>query len=73
MTTDKKQYLFEMLFRAMFPKVKAFAFKLLQSGSDAEDIAQDVFVKVWNSPPLHLGTRHELGKLYLQDNQKLHT
>lgn len=41
---------FEELFRTMFPKVKAFAQKILQSEDDAEDIAQDIFVKLWNTP-----------------------
>ena len=45
---DKKRN-FEQLFTVMFPKVKSFAFKILKSEEDAEDIAQDVFVKLWNN------------------------
>lgn len=45
-----KKEKFEQLFNEMFPKVKSFARKILQSEEDAEDIAQDVFVKLWNSP-----------------------
>lgn len=39
---------FEELFRTMYPKVKAFAMKILQSEDDAEDIAEDIFVKLLN-------------------------
>ena len=44
-----KQAQFEAIFRTMFPKVRSFALKLLRSEVEAEDIAQDVFVKLWNS------------------------
>lgn len=34
----------------MYPKVKNFAARLLCSEDDAEDIAQDIFVKLWSNP-----------------------
>lgn len=40
---------FEDMFWHMYPKVKAFAFKILQSEDDAEDAAQDIFVKLLGS------------------------
>lgn len=40
---------FEKLFRTHFSKVKFFIFMLLKSEADAEDLAQDVFVKLWNN------------------------
>ena len=43
---------FEQFFIATFPKVKAFAWKILKSEDDAEDIAQDVFVKLWDNPEI---------------------
>lgn len=43
---------FEQFFILTFPKVKAFAWKILKSEDDAEDIAQDVFVKLWANPKL---------------------
>lgn len=49
-----KQEKFEQIFYEIFPKVKAFAWKILQSEEDAEDIAQDVFAKLWNTPELSL-------------------
>lgn len=50
MARDEAQEKFEKLFRTMFPKVKAFARQLLKSENDAEDIAQDVFVKILKNP-----------------------
>ena len=43
---------FEQFFILTFPKVKAFAWKILQSEEDAEDIAQDIFVKLWDNPEI---------------------
>lgn len=46
---DRKRA-FEQFFILTFPKVKAFTYKILKSENDAEDIAQDVFVKLWANP-----------------------
>lgn len=43
---------FETIFTNYFPTVKHFALTLLKSGEDAEDIAQDVFAKLWTQPQL---------------------
>lgn len=43
---------FEQFFIITYPKVKAFACKLLGSEEDAEDIAQDLFVKLWSNPEI---------------------
>lgn len=40
---------FEKIFRTQFSAVKHFIFTLLKSEEDAEDIAQDVFVKLWTT------------------------
>lgn len=48
----QKKRRFEQLFILAFPKVKAFALKLLGNEDDAEDIAQDVFVMLWNNAAL---------------------
>lgn len=50
MTKGSRQQQFEELFRTMYPKVKNFATMLLCSEDDAEDIAQDIFVKLWSNP-----------------------
>lgn len=48
----EKKRKFEQFFIMVFPKVKAFAWKVLKSEDDAEDVAQDVFVKFWDTPEI---------------------
>ena len=43
---------FQRFYTVNFPKVKNFAQMLLKSESDAEDVAQDVFCKLWMQPEL---------------------
>lgn len=50
MDQKTRQDKFEEFFKAMYPKVKNFAARLLYSEDDAEDIAQDIFVKLWDKP-----------------------
>lgn len=45
---------FETIFTKYFSVVKSFAFMLLKSKEDAEDIAQDVFAKLWTQPEIWL-------------------
>lgn len=49
---EERKRKFEQFFIATFPKVKAFAWKVLKSENDAEDIAQDVFVRLWDNPEI---------------------
>lgn len=51
-TDNEKTLRFRKFFLENFPKVKAFAWKILKSEDDAEDIAQDIFVKLWDKPEL---------------------
>lgn len=51
-TEQEKKLRFEYLFMTFYPKMKAFAYKLLKSEEDSEDITQDVFVKLWSAPEL---------------------
>lgn len=40
---------FEMLFLHHFPRLKRFMFSLLKNEEEAEDLAQDIFVKIWQN------------------------
>ena len=51
---------FQKFFTLNFPKVKNFAQMLLKSETDAEDVAQDVFCKLWLQPELWLDNDKEL-------------
>lgn len=61
MTTESKTLLeniaagdneaFKTLFDVFFPKVKVFLVKFLKDDKAAEDIAQDIFVKIWTFGP----------------------
>lgn len=49
---EDKVVRFRVFFDRNYPKVKTFAFRLLKSEEDAEDVAQDIFVKLWERPEL---------------------
>ena len=51
---------FQKYFTANFPKVKNFAQMLLKSEAEAEDVAQDVFCKLWLQPEIWLDTDKDL-------------
>lgn len=51
---------FQCFFTVNFPKVKNFAYMLLKSETDAEDVAQDVFCKLWQQPELWRNKEKEL-------------
>lgn len=55
---QEKKKKFEQFFILTFPKVKAFAWKILHSEEDAEDIAQDIFVKLWDNPEIWRTRKH---------------
>lgn len=40
---------FDSLFKAYFPKIKRFLAGFIDNADDAEDLAQDVFVKLWQN------------------------
>ncbi len=54
--------MFEEIFIQYFPKVRSFAAILLKSEQEAEDVAQDIFVRLWEEPDLWEGN---LAKNYL--------
>jgi RNA polymerase sigma-70 factor (ECF subfamily) len=69
MHTESDRREFEKLFMQYFPKVRTFAAILLKSEQDAEDVAQDIFVKLWEQPDLWEGN---LARNYLYTMVKNH-
>ena len=59
-TNDLLELEFQRFFRLKFPQVKKFAILLLKSETDAEDIAQDVFFKLWTTPDIWHNKTDEL-------------
>lgn len=59
-TTRQIEMEFQRFFTLNFPKVKNFAQMLLKSESDAEDVAQDIFCKLWLQPEIWLDNDREL-------------
>lgn len=53
---------FENMFTEHYGSVKYFAYALLKSEDDSQDIAQNIFTKLWASPSLWQGkSKEELG------------
>lgn len=69
MSTESYKREFEEIFIQYFPKVRTFATILLKSEQEAEDIAQDIFVKLWEQPDLW---ERNLVKNYLYTMVKNH-
>ena len=55
---------FEQFYADNFPRVKNFARLLTKSEEDAEDIAQNIFLKLWTRPDLWQGQESMTGYLY---------
>ncbi|MEG1007694.1 MAG: RNA polymerase sigma-70 factor [Bacteroides sp.] len=62
---QERRKIFEQFFILTFPKVKAFAYKILKSEDDAEDIAQDVFVKIWADAETWKNCEMHSGYIYI--------
>lgn len=43
---------FEAFFFDKYGKVKRFAYSILKNEEDAEDVTQDIFIKIWNQPEI---------------------
>jgi len=48
-TTDKKHYAFNLLVRKYQEKIYYFIRRMVIDHDDADDVAQNVFIKVWNN------------------------
>lgn len=72
---------FEKFYAINFPRVKNFAKSLTKSEEDAEDIAQNIFLRLWMSPELwkegnnmknylYTATRNEIFNLFKHERIK---
>ncbi len=55
---------FEALFKSHFSSVKFFINMILKSEEDAEDIAQDVFTKLWTTPEVWINNENKDNYIY---------
>lgn len=52
MLTDRDLYsLFEKIFKEHYNSLSNYAFSILRKKEDAEDVVQDVFIKIWQNSP----------------------
>lgn len=51
---------FSVFFKANHPKVRQYAYRLLKSECDADDVAQEVFIKLWEQQELWLANERKL-------------
>lgn len=68
---QQKAHIFERIFKKEFPRVKAFAMKILKSETDAEDIAQDVFLTLWKNPAIWENGDLSAGFLFVMTKNKV--
>lgn len=63
-TNNKSIKLFDAFFIRLYPKVKGFALKLLQDEDDASDVAQEIFMKIWNQQEIWMTDNYNEGYIY---------
>lgn len=61
---NKDEDAFNDVFLALYPRLCLFAEKIIQDSKDAEDIVEDVFIKLWNQPVLFNDYEHLKAFLY---------
>lgn len=58
--TTKAEEKFSILFNENYFKIRKYAYNLLRSECDAEDVAQEVFIKLWEQQELWLTNERKL-------------
>lgn len=61
---DRDEEAFNEVFLVLYPRLCLFAEKFVQDTGDAEDIVEDVFIKLWNRPVLFNDDEHLKASLY---------
>src|SRR4051812_15563905 len=49
---------FEAVFKEHYNQLANYAFSILKNEQDAEDVVQEIFVKIWNNNPEVVATDH---------------
>lgn len=65
MDLEDKALRFQLFFNKNSSKVKDFAFRLLKSEEDAEDVTQDIFIKLWENPDMWMDCEKTNKYLYI--------
>lgn len=65
------QKAFDELFKKYFPKIRKFLYGFLESDAEAEDLAQDVFVKLWQNRSFLLNVDNLNAYLYRMSKNML--
>jgi RNA polymerase sigma-70 factor (family 1) len=57
MPTNRQEYSrFELLFRAHYNSLANYAYSIVKNQQDAEDVVQEVFIRLWQSKPAAMET-----------------
>ena len=56
--TEGNQEAFRTVFKATYPQVRAFSKGLTKNDADADDIAQQVFIKLWTKRAILANVRN---------------
>ena len=62
--TEGKQEAFRIVFKAAYPQVRAFSKGFTKNDADADDIAQQVFIKLWTKRAILANVRNFETYLY---------
>ncbi len=61
---ERDEEAFNEIFLALYPRLCLFAERFVQDSSDAEDIVEEAFIKLWNQPVLFNDDEHLKASLY---------